>query len=102
SSLSDFLQASNGFIDLESRYEYAWPIETIVAENRRAWSDSAMHLDERFVSFGADGAGDWFCLDLDAANGPVYHWAWIAGEAQEVAKNLWSFWPLWLRGSITV
>jgi hypothetical protein len=35
-------------------------------------------------------------------DGPVYHWAWIAGHAREVAPDLASFWPQWLRGSLNV
>jgi SMI1 / KNR4 family (SUKH-1) len=101
-SLSEFLQASNGFVDVEDQYEYAWGLETIVAENRRAWSDSAMRLDEGMLAFGGDGAGDWFCLPVDAANCSVYHWGWIEAEAREIAPTLLAFWPGWLRGSISV
>jgi cell wall assembly regulator SMI1 len=101
-SLSEFLTASDGFTDLESQYEYAWPLETIVTENRRAWSEPTMRLDEALLAFGGDGAGDWFCLPLGDTDGPVYHWAWIAGHAREVAPDLASFWPQWLRGSLNV
>ena len=44
-SLFSFLQATNGFTDLASRYNYAWTLETIVIENRRSWSDEETPLD---------------------------------------------------------
>jgi hypothetical protein len=91
----------DGFIDLESQYEYAWGLQRIVAENRRAWSDSAMRLDEGLLGFGADGAGDWFCLPVDADDSPVYRWGWILAEAREVAPDLSTFWRGWLGGSIS-
>jgi cell wall assembly regulator SMI1 len=101
-SLTEFLRASDGFVDLDSQYEYAWSIKTIVAENQSAWSDDAMRLPDHLLSFGADGAGDWFCLRLDAVSGAVYHWEWMTGEVREISSSLPSFWAGWLRGTIAV
>lgn len=100
--LADFLHATNGLSDLASRYAYGWGIETIVAENRRAWADAAMPLDRALLAFGADGAGGWFCLSLHAHDPRVFHWTWIDGAATPVADDLPEFWPSWLRGDLTV
>jgi cell wall assembly regulator SMI1 len=102
-SLADFLKATDGFTDLQSHFAYAWDLSTIIAENGRAWSDPAMPLDRRLLAFGADGAGDWFCLTLDTpGESPVVHWGWIEGRPRCVADDLASFWRTWLDGSLSV
>jgi hypothetical protein len=101
-ALWDLLQSTDGFADLESRYEYGWSLDTILAENDRAWSDEATPLDRALLAFGADGAGDWFCIPVGADDGPIYHWSWIDAEAREVGTDLRSFWLGWLRGTTKV
>ena len=100
-SLVRFLHVSNGFFHVEAQLEYAWRLERIVAENRRAWSSSP-GLDDRFLGFGSDGAGDWFCLSLRELESPVYHWAWIPAELRIISPDLATFWPGWVNGSISV
>lgn len=102
-SLVRFLEVTDGFFDVRAQYEYAWPLERIVMENRRAWADPAVHFPEHLLAFGGDGAGDWFCLSLrDQPESRVYHWAWTLSESRVIAQDLASFWPGWLDGSITV
>jgi SMI1 / KNR4 family (SUKH-1) len=102
-SLFSFLQATNGFTDLASRYNYAWTLETIVTENRRSWSDEETPLDRRLLAFGGDAAGGWFCLSLDTSTeSPIFHWNWIDGEARRIADGLASFWSGWLDGSVSI
>lgn len=101
-SLVQFLKATDGFFDRESQYEYAWRLERIVEENRRAWSDQSRTFDNHLLAFGGDGAGDWFCLSLYETEDSVHHWAWISAESRRVAPDLATFWSGWLQGSISV
>jgi SMI1-KNR4 cell-wall len=101
-SLTTLLRSTNGFDDLESRHRCAWALETIVIENRRAWSDEPMLLDRDLLAFGDDGAGDWFCIGLAEDGSPIYHWTWIVQERRRIASDLRAFWQGWLDGSITV
>jgi acetyl esterase/lipase len=97
------LRASNGLTDVAARYEYGWNVETIVAENRRAWLDVAMSLDRELLAFGGDGAGGWFCLALAPQDDArVFHWSWIDGHATPVADDLRAFWPAWFSGELKV
>ena len=61
-----------------------------------------LHLE---VSGGARlpavSLGDWFCLPVDANDGPVYHWSRILAESREVAPDLSTFWRDWLGGTIS-
>ena len=100
--LASLLRATNGFTDVGSRFQYGWPLDIIVIENQRAWSDAAMPLDDTLLAFGADGAGAWFCVPTDASDGPIYHWSPVDAEARRVGTDLRSFWHGWLSGSTKV
>jgi SMI1-KNR4 cell-wall len=102
--LREFLAATDGFYDAESRHECAWTLQRIIRENANAWSDARMAFERDLLAFGDDGAGDWFCMPVrsSARSDDVVHWTWIGQDRRTIAPSLRDFWMGWYDGSIQV
>ncbi len=71
-----------------------WPLERLVADTLRGWSDGT--LDRTLVAFGDDGTGDPFCV-YEAVESPVLRWSVIGSEV-EAELSLDEFEAEWLEG----
>ena len=96
--LRALLLESDGFYDVEGRWEVAWSCDRIAEETERLRAEGL--VGEDVLCFGDDGTGDPFCISHQDG-GPVCHLYPITVEMTVLADSLLAFWDGWLRGEIS-
>lgn len=100
--LASLLAETDGFYDLDARYEPCWSLQRVVDENQRVRREALLPGASHALCFGDNGAGEPF-LHRRTERGwdeAVLVWNWIDGAARVLAPSLSIFWAGWCSGDI--
>lgn len=93
-ALRAMYRAEDGRFNAAGQWWVVWPLERLVSDTLRAWSDGA--LDRTLLAFGDDGTGNPFCVN-SAVESPVIRRSLIGSEV-EGELSLDQFEAEWLEG----
>lgn len=91
--LRSLYESADGFFDQEGQWFVVWPLERLVADNVRSWSEGTLPRD--LIAFGDDGTGNPFCVPTsEDRSRDILRWSWIDGDVEEVvpAQEFFAAW----------
>jgi cell wall assembly regulator SMI1 len=94
--LKDLYASGDGRYNSGGEWWVVWPTARLVEENRRAWQNG---LPRTYFTFGDDGTGDPFYIDLEVVDGEVQRWSWIDNASQGVVGTISEFRAIWIEGA---
>lgn len=86
---------SDGRHDDVGQWWVVWPLERLIAENTRYWSEGWLSLS--LLAFGDDGTGDPFCVYHGDPVEAVARWSMIEHAVFERYESMNTFVTTWLR-----
>ena len=89
-------EESDGRFSEAGQWWVVWPLDRLVNDNQRSWSDGT--LTRRLLAFGDDGTGNPFCVALNSDADEVLRWNWLDQEVQVNDGGMSQFLHAWLDG----
>ncbi|MGZ6772777.1 MAG: SMI1/KNR4 family protein [Mycobacteriaceae bacterium] len=95
--LRELYVESDGRFSESGQWWVVWPLERLVEDNQRAWSD--LTLSRQLLAFGDDGTGAPFCVALNSDAGEVLRWNWLDQDVEVNEGDMAQFLRVWLDGA---
>ena len=91
--LRSLYEAADGFFDQAGQWFVVWPLERLVSDNVRSWSEGRLRRD--LLAFGDDGTGNPFCVPTNEARPrEVIRWSWIDDDVEDAVATQ-EFFSIW-------
>jgi SMI1 / KNR4 family (SUKH-1) len=87
-------EEADGTYNVAGQWWVVWPLERLVTDNERAWSEE--RLPRSLLAFGDDGTGDPFCVQLGSEDDVVLRWSWIDNDVQVAEGSMAKFAAEWI------